>query len=361
VLDLIVVLVLLLVLAGRHPRLTVHVVVLTTEVNTLVPVLPPLAQGPRPGGQLRGDRRVLLHPVGERILAVLDDGLAGLVAVVCVASLAWSDRGVVDEFEEVLAEAGDDGELLAVLTERVELVSERGLELLAGDVGELGFGDEGLGFGTDELLLENDDPWAVRLLVLELGDLVGDLLLACITLDSTLLMSSIGMLTVTAGLHGGFNVADALDSHAVLVVAVDELVLELADFVNEHTELVGHIGNIVVAGLAPNGELLLETYQRQTSSFMLLPIHTATSILSRPTSSMERMTFFSIFTSADSFFARSGPKAPGWTDLRKVWPARDHDQHSFNAIMAPTHLYSPMLALPNRRVPLVEDDGGGGF
>lgn len=42
---------------------------------------------------------------------------------------------------------------------------------------------------------------------------------------------------------------------------------------------------------------------------------------SRPTSSMERMTFFSIFTSCDSFLARSGPKAPA-ADLRKLWPGK---------------------------------------
>ena len=47
---------------------------------------------------------------------------------------------------------------------------------------------------------------------------------------------------------------------------------------------------------------------------------TATSIRSLPTSSMLRMTFFSIFTSCESFFARSGPKAPA-VDLRKAWPA----------------------------------------
>jgi hypothetical protein len=46
---------------------------------------------------------------------------------------------------------------------------------------------------------------------------------------------------------------------------------------------------------------------------------TATSILSRPTSSMLRMTFFSILTSCESFFARSGPKAPA-ACLRKTCP-----------------------------------------
>ena len=64
-------------------------------------------------------------------------------------------------------------------------------------------------------------------------------------------------LTVSARLNRCLNVANALDSYAVLVVAVDELVLELTNLVDEHTELVGDIGNIIVAALAPDRELLL--------------------------------------------------------------------------------------------------------
>ena len=64
-------------------------------------------------------------------------------------------------------------------------------------------------------------------------------------------------LTVSAGLDGSFNVANALDGDTILVVAVDELVLELTDLVDEHTELVGDIGDVIIETLAPNGELLL--------------------------------------------------------------------------------------------------------
>lgn len=49
---------------------------------------------------------------------------------------------------------------------------------------------------------------------------------------------------------------------------------------------------------------------------------------------MLRMTFFSIFTNWDSFFARSGPKAPA--DLwRKVWPvnAMVSIHHGFPAVI----------------------------
>ncbi len=131
----------------------------------------------RAGGELGGHGRVLGDPVGKGVLAVLDDGLAGFVAVVGGAGFAWGDWGVVDQLEQVLAVAGDDGDFFAVLAQGVELVGVGGLDLFARDVGELGFGDQGFGFGADELLLEDDDLGGVGFFVLELGDLVGDLLL----------------------------------------------------------------------------------------------------------------------------------------------------------------------------------------
>ena len=130
------------------------------------------------GGQLGVDGGVGIDPVGERVLAILDDGLAGFVAVICGTGLAWGDWGVINQLEKVVSVTGDNRHLLAVLAKSIELVSESSLELLTGDVGQLGLCDEGLGLSTDELLLENDDSWGVWLLVLELGNLVGDLLLA---------------------------------------------------------------------------------------------------------------------------------------------------------------------------------------
>lgn len=65
-----------------------------------------------------------------------------------------------------------------MLTESIELVGERRLELLARDVGKLSFGDQRLRLGADKLLLENDDTRAVGFFVFELRNLIGDLLLA---------------------------------------------------------------------------------------------------------------------------------------------------------------------------------------
>lgn len=111
----------------------------------------------------------------------MNDSLAGIISIVGLAGFAGSDRSVVDQVQEVLAVAGNESNLLAVLTESVELVLEGGLELLTGDVGQLGLRDEGFGLGTDQLLFEDNDARRVWLLVLELGDFVGDLLLAYMT------------------------------------------------------------------------------------------------------------------------------------------------------------------------------------
>jgi hypothetical protein len=138
-----------------------------------------LREGARAGRELRGHGSVGSDPVGEGVLAVLNDGLGSLVSVVCSAGLAGGDRGVIDKIQEVLTVASNDSELLTVFAESIELVGVGGLELLAGNVGELGLGDKRFGLSTDKLLFENDDLGRVGLLVLELSNLVGNLLLSC--------------------------------------------------------------------------------------------------------------------------------------------------------------------------------------
>ena len=222
-----------------------------------------LREGTRAGGELGRDSGVGGDPVGEGILAVLDNGLAGLIAVVGGASLARGDGSIVNQLEQVLAVAGNDSNLFAVLTEGIKLVGVGSLDLLTSDVRELGLGDQRLCLGTDELLLKDNNLGRVGLLVLELGNLVGDLLLAWI-LVLALAASGSGAdlggerrLTVTAGLNRSLNVTDALHGDAVLIVAINVLVLKLTNLVEQDTELVGDVGDILVTALAPDGELLL--------------------------------------------------------------------------------------------------------
>jgi len=135
-----------------------------------------LAQVTSSGAEIAANLSIGRDPVGERILAILDDGLGSLKSIISSAGFSRCDRCVINELEEVLSEAGNDSEFLAVLAESIKLVGVGGLQLLTGNVRELCFGDKGLGFGSDELLFENDDLWRVRLLILQLCDLIRNLL-----------------------------------------------------------------------------------------------------------------------------------------------------------------------------------------
>jgi hypothetical protein len=64
-------------------------------------------------------------------------------------------------------------------------------------------------------------------------------------------------LTVAARLYRSLDVTNALDGDTVLVVAIDVLVFEFTNLVNQHTELVGDVRYVVVASLTPDGKLLL--------------------------------------------------------------------------------------------------------
>lgn len=160
-----------------------------TTVGDLV--LAALAKSSGACGQAGLDCRFALDPVGESILTVLDDGLRGLVSVIGCTRLAWCDWGIINEVEQVLAVASDDGGLLAMLSEGIELVCERSLQLFSGDVGELGLCDQRLSLSSDKFLLKDHNTWRVGILVLQLCDLIGDLVLA-----------------VSRGLYAGLNVTD---------------------------------------------------------------------------------------------------------------------------------------------------------
>lgn len=96
----------------------------------------------RPSRHLGGYCGIGGHPVCQRVLAVLDDGLAGLVTVVGGPRLAWRDGCCVDQLQEVLSVASNNGDLLAMLAEGIELVGVGGLYLLSRNVGQLRLGDQ---------------------------------------------------------------------------------------------------------------------------------------------------------------------------------------------------------------------------
>jgi hypothetical protein len=172
------------VIKGRILARKVETVVASTQV---VPAA--LRQATGASRELRGHGGVGGDPVGESILAVLNNGLASLVSIIGSTRLARGDGSVVDELEEVLAVARNNGDLLAVLAQSIELVGVGGLYLLASDVRKLCLCHKRLGFGTDQLLLENDNLGRVGLLVLEVRDLVGDLLLSCCCVSFAVVLS----------------------------------------------------------------------------------------------------------------------------------------------------------------------------
>jgi len=63
--------------------------------------------------------------------------------------------------------------------------------------------------------------------------------------------------TVSARLHRSLNISNTLHGNSVLIVSVDILILQLANLVKKNPELVRHVGDILVARLTPDGELLL--------------------------------------------------------------------------------------------------------
>lgn len=79
----------------------------------------------------------------------------------------------------MLSVAGNNGDFLAVFAQCIKLICVSSLYLLTRYIRKLSFGDKGFGFGADELLLEDNNLGRVGLLVLELGNLIRDLGLAC--------------------------------------------------------------------------------------------------------------------------------------------------------------------------------------
>lgn len=115
-------------------------------------------------------------PCSKTILSVAQRLPCNFRVVVDWALLAGHDGSVVKEVDELACLGCEQDLLLGALDDGRGVDVVGFLELLTGDVGELGFGDERLGFGADEFLLESDDLGGFWLLVLELLDLILDLL-----------------------------------------------------------------------------------------------------------------------------------------------------------------------------------------
>lgn len=60
------------------------------------------------------------------------------------------------------------------------------------------------------------------------------------------------MRTVSAWLYRSFNVANTLNRKTVLVVSINELILQFTNLINQNTKLVSDIGNVIIAGFAPD-------------------------------------------------------------------------------------------------------------
>jgi hypothetical protein len=85
-------------------------------------VAAPLRESASTNRKLRGDGSVGLNPVCECVFAVLDDSFRCLVSVVGSTSLTWGYGSIINELQKVFPVTCNDSELLAVLTESIELI-----------------------------------------------------------------------------------------------------------------------------------------------------------------------------------------------------------------------------------------------
>lgn len=107
------------------------------------------------------------------------------------------------------------------------------------DIGKLGLSHQVLRLCSNQLLLQNHQSRVLRLLHLELMDLILDLLSV-----------------VPAWLDALLGVPDRLQNRPGIVQVVRIDVLLLAQLADYHTNLVGKLGDGIIAGLlAPIGEL----------------------------------------------------------------------------------------------------------
>jgi hypothetical protein len=124
---------------------------------------------------LRQDVRVARLPRPQTLFGVVERLPRSLSVGVRRALLAGHDGRIVKQVDELARLSGEQDLLLGALDDGRGVDVVGFFELLAGDVGELGFGDERLGFGADELLFEGDELGGFGLFVFKLLDFVLDL------------------------------------------------------------------------------------------------------------------------------------------------------------------------------------------
>lgn len=99
----------------------------------------------------------------------------------------------------------------------------------ANDIGQLSFGDEILGFGSDEFLFEGDDFGALRLLVFQLLDLI----------------RHFGFV-VTTRLHRALRVANLLQHRSIIFQVFRKRSLLFANLGHQDAQLVGYVRHRIV-------------------------------------------------------------------------------------------------------------------
>lgn len=121
------------------------------------------------------DRLNVRSPGSEFVLGYVEHISCGLGVREGRVHVSGNYGSVINEVEQLSCVLGQEDLLLGTLNDSSGMEVVCLLELLTGNVGELGFGDERLSLCADKLLLESDNLDRTGLLVLQLLDFIRDL------------------------------------------------------------------------------------------------------------------------------------------------------------------------------------------
>lgn len=190
-------------------------------------------------------------PASKVLLSLVEDFSCSLPVLERVVAISGYDRSIVEQVQQLSCVLSQQDLLLGTLDDGsgVNVISL--LELLARDVGKLSFGNERLGFGADEFLLELDDLGRGRLLVLQLLNFVLNLSKMSVQTVgvSVCFMSTYLRLGVPRRLNGALGVPNLLQETSAVLQALSKGVLLLCNLSQQHAELVGYVGDSIVASL----------------------------------------------------------------------------------------------------------------